>query len=147
VDYYFVTRDQFARMVQDNELLEHAVVYGQDKGVPRKAVKELLDRGRTVLLRTDIQGARYIKSHVPGALTIFIAPPSEEELKYRLRSRGGDAPEQVNIRLETAQAEMQAANEFDYVVVNDDLHACVARVQQIIAKERAREDRQPLEIT
>ncbi len=147
VDYYFVTRDEFARMVRENELLEHAVVYGQEKGVPRRAVKELLDQGRTVLLRADIQGARYIKEHVPGVLTIFIAPPSAAELEFRLRSRGSDTREQLKIRLETAKAEMATAEEFDYVVVNDDLRACAARVQEIIGREAAREDRMPVEIT
>ena len=141
VDYYFVTRDEFARMVRDDELLEHAVVYGQEKGVPRGPVKELLASGRTVLLRTDIQGARYIKGAVPGALTIFIAPPDPAELEQRLRGRDTDTPEQVRIRLETARDEMAAADEFDHIVVNDDLDACVARVDAIIKEEQAREGR------
>lgn len=141
VDYYFVSKDHFARMISDGELLEHAIVYGQEKGVQKAPIKELLDSGRTVLLRTDIQGARYIKNLVPEALTIFIAPPNADELEQRLRSRDSDSPEQVRIRLQTAHGEMDAAGEFDHVVVNDDLDACVARVDEIIRKEQALEDR------
>jgi guanylate kinase len=141
VDYYFVSKGEFARMISAGELLEHAIVYGQEKGVPKAPIKELLDTGRTVLLRTDIQGARYIKGLVPGALTIFIAPPNAYELEQRLRSRDSDSPEQVSIRLQTARSEIDAAGEFDHVVVNDDLDDCVARVDEIIRKEQARESR------
>lgn len=142
VDYYFVGKDEFARMVREGELLEHAIVYGQEKGVPKAPIKKLLDSGRTVLLRTDIQGARYIKNLVPEALTIFIAPPNANELEQRLRSRDSDTPEQMRIRLQTAHSEMNAAPEFGHVVVNDDLDACVVRVDEIIRNEQAREGRQ-----
>ena len=141
VDYYFVSKDEFARMISDDELLEHAIVYGQEKGVPKAPVKRLLDTGQTVLLRTDIQGARYIRDLVPGVLTVFVAPPDADALEQRLRSRDSDTPEQVNIRLKTARSEMDAAREFDHVVVNDDLDACVAHVVEIIQKEQAREGR------
>jgi guanylate kinase len=144
VDYYFVSIERFAEMVRDGELLEHATVYGQEKGVPKAPVKELLDRGRTVILRTDIQGARYIKSLVPATLTIFIAPPNAEELEQRLRARDTDTAEQVRIRLDTARAEMAAADEFDHIVVNDDLEECVSSIEQIVEAERTREDRLPV---
>jgi len=144
VDYYFVSKERFAAMVRDGDLLEHATVYGQEKGVPRAPVKELLEAGRTVILRTDIQGARYIKSLVPATLTIFIAPPSAEELEERLRARDTDTPEQVRIRLETARSEMAAAGEFDHIVVNDDLEECLDQIEQIIGTERARQDHQPV---
>lgn len=146
IDYYFVSSDQFARMVRDGELLEHAVVYGQDKGVPREPVRKLLESGKHVLLRTDIQGARYIKATVPGTLTIFIAPPSPAELEQRLRGRGDDSPEQVALRLETARHELESAGEFDYVVVNDDLDRCVSAIEEIIEQESRRPGRMPARI-
>jgi guanylate kinase len=146
VDYYFVSRDEFQRMVDEGELLEHAIVYGQEKGLPRAPVREMLDSGYDVLLRSDVQGARYIKSVAPGAVTIFIAPPSDAELERRLRSRGGDTGEQVQLRLETARQEIAEAGEFDHVVVNDDLAESAAEIERIIAEERARPGRLPIRI-
>jgi guanylate kinase len=141
VDYYFVSKERFAQMVRDGELLEHAVVYGQEKGVTAGPIKDLLARGQTVVLRTDIQGARYIKTLVPATLTIFIGAPSNEELEHRLRSRDTETPDELRVRLETARTEMAAAGEFDYTVVNDDLDRCVAEVESIIGQERARSGR------
>lgn len=146
VDYYFVSKQEFQRMVREGELLEHAVVYGQDKGVPKQPIRRLLADGCDALLRTDVQGARYIKSVVPGAITVFISPPSDEELERRLLARGGDTPEQVRIRLDTAKKEIEAAGEFDYVVVNDDLEHAVGEVESIIAREKGREGRPPVVI-
>jgi guanylate kinase len=147
VDYYFVSRNEFQRMIDDGELLEHAIVYGQEKGLPRAPVREMLDSGRDVLVRTDVQGARYIKSVAPGAVTIFIAPPSDAELERRLRSRGGDTGEQVRLRLETARQEIAGAGEFDHVVVNDDLAETAAEIERIIAEERSRPGRAPVMLT
>jgi guanylate kinase len=146
VDYYFVSRDEFQRMVDAGELLEHAIVYGQQKGLPKAPVREMLDSGRDVLLRTDVQGARYIKSVAPGAVTIFIAPPSDAELERRLRSRGGDTAEQVQLRLKTARHEIAEAGEFDHVVVNDDLAESAAEIERIITEERSRPGRARINI-
>lgn len=146
VDYYFVSRDEFQRMVDEGELLEHAIVYGQEKGLPRAPVREMLDSGYDVLLRTDVQGARYIKSIVPGAVTIFIVPPSDAELERRLRSRGGDTDEQVRLRLETARQEIAQAGDFDHLVANNDLAESVAEIERIIAEERSRHGRVPIRI-
>ena len=125
------------------------MVYDQEKGVPRKAARKKLLGRDDVLMRTDNQGARYIKSVAPGAVTIFIAPPSDAELEKRLRSRGGDTDEQVALRLKTARQEIAEAGEFDYTVVNHDLVEAAAEIERIIAEERAaarveiRPDRQP----
>ena len=146
VDYYFVSRKEFQRMVDERELLEHAVVYGQEKGLPKEPVREMLDSGYDVLFRTDVQGARYIKSVAPGAVTIFIAPPSDAELERRLRSRGGDSDDQVKLRLETARQEIAEAGEFDHVIVNDDLAETAAEIERIIAEERARPGRSTIQI-
>jgi guanylate kinase len=146
VDYLFVSKREFARMVATGELLEHAVVYDQEKGVPKSPVRKLLEDGRDVILRTDVQGARHIKSVVPGALTIFVAPPSAEELERRLLDRGGDSSGQIEVRVRTARDEMEAASEFDHVVVNDDLQHCVDEIKLLIERERSRSDRLPLRI-
>ncbi|MEO8456179.1 MAG: guanylate kinase [Chloroflexota bacterium] len=146
VDYHFVSKNKFKRMVDNGEMLEHAIVYGQEKGVPKDAVRQELATGHDVLMRTDVQGARYIKSIAPGTVTIFIAPPSDAELEKRMRSRGGDTEEQIDIRLQTAREEIAEAPEFDHMVLNDDLRRAVANVEQIIAKERARKGREPVVI-
>ena len=97
-------------------------------------------------MRTDVQGARYIKSVCPGALTIFVQPPSWEELEWRLRSRGTDDQTQLELRLRAAREELAAAAEFDRTVVNDDLNACVDHIETLLAKERARKGRQPVRV-
>jgi guanylate kinase len=146
VDYYFVTKQEFQRMIGENELLEHAIVYGQDKGVPRSPIRHALASGHDVLLRTDIQGARTIKRLVSGAISIFIAPPSEVELRRRVRARGGDSEEQVKLREETARKEMAAAPEFDFEVVNDDLQKSADEIEAIMARERVRVDREAVRV-
>lgn len=142
-DYYFVSTDRFGEMLREGDLLEHARVYRQWKGVPRAPVRAALDRGEDVVLRTDIQGARFIRSLVPGTVTIFLAPPSDAELKRRLRTRGGDSDEQIAVRLRTAKEEMAAADEFDHVVINDDLDRAVAEAVAIIDAERGKRGRVP----
>ena len=146
VDYYFVSKEQFQRMLNDGELLEHAIVYGQEKGVPKAPIRKALADGRDVLLRTDIQGARTIKRLVPTAVTIFIAPPSDAELRRRVETRGGDSDEQVKVRRETAEREMAVAEEFDYTVVNDDLERAADEIEEVMSRERARAGREPLRL-
>ena len=144
VDYHFLSDGRFDEMLAHGEFLEHARVYDQRKGVPRPPVREALAAGRDVIMRTDVQGARYIKSVCAGALTVFVLPPSWEELEWRLRSRGTDGPQQLALRLSAAREELAAAGEFDRTVVNDDLNACVDRIETLLAKERARKGRQPV---
>jgi len=120
VDYFFLTAAEFARMEEEGELLEHAIVYGQHKGVPKQHVREALASGKDVIMRVDVQGAATIRRLVPGAVLIFLTASSEEELVQRLRARGGDSPEQLQKRIVTAREEMKRLPEFDYVVVNRD---------------------------
>ena len=143
VDYRFVSPEEFETMLQQGELLEDAIVYGHHYGIPRPPIREALERGKDVLLRTDVQGARYIKLILPSAVTIFVAPPSPEELERRLRSRATDTPEQMELRLRTARQEMEGEAGFDYLVVNDNLARCGAEIEEILARERARLDREP----
>ena len=142
-DLTFVSERDFERMLAQGELLEHAKVYAYDYGVPKAQVRAALAAGKDVILRTDVQGARYIKSIAPSAVTVFISPPSRNELERRLRHRGDDSAEQLELRLQTAKSEMEAASEFDYTVVNDGLKRCVREVEEILERERARPDRHP----
>ncbi len=144
VDYYFLTDQQFDEMLARDEFLEHATVYDQRKGVPKPPVREAIAAGKDVLFRTDVQGARYIKSICPAAVTIFIVPPSWDELEWRLRSRATDTPDQLDLRLRHARDELAAADEFDHTVVNDDLNACADEIEAILAAERSREGREPV---
>ncbi|MFM2030610.1 MAG: hypothetical protein RI927_230 [Actinomycetota bacterium] len=133
VDYYFLSHDQFDEMIQSGNMLESAVVHGSNKyGTPRKPVEEALKRGDLVILEIDVQGARQVKESMPEAKTIFIAPPSWNELVLRLRGRGTEAPEEQEKRLETAKIELAAQDEFDFVVINDEVARCAHQVVELV---------------
>ena len=144
LDYLFVSDQQYDDMLASGEFLENATVYAYRYGVPKPPIREALAAGKDVLMRTDVQGARYIKSLCPAALTIFVLPPSLGEMEWRLRSRGTDTVKQLKLRLRTARDEIDAAGEFDRTVVNDDLNACVDEIERILAAERSRKDREPV---
>jgi guanylate kinase len=146
VDYFFLSEQRYDEMLAKGEFLENATVYQYRYGVPKPPVREALAAGKDVVMRTDVQGARYIKSVSPGAVTIFLLPPSWDELEWRLRSRATDTPEQLDLRLRIARDEMAAADEFDHTVVNDDLNACVDEIERILAAERSRKGRQPVRL-
>ena len=133
IDYVFVSEEQFDAMLEAGELLEHAEVYGHRYGVPRQPVREALASGRDALMRTDVQGARHIKSVVPGTVTIFVTVPSIAELTTRLLERGSDSKEQAELRMRIATSEMESAGEFDYMVVNDDLERAVQELSELAA--------------
>jgi len=138
--YYFVTTEEFVRMIERDELLEHAIVYGQHKGIPKKQVQQALASGRDVVMRIDVQGAKTVRHLVPDAVLIFLTASSEQEMVTRLRARDGDSLEQIQRRIETAREEMKCLPEFDYVVVNRDggLDQAVDDVLAIIAAEHCR---------
>ncbi len=139
-DYRFVSEDTFKEMIRKEELLEHALVYSQYKGVPKRPVREALASGRDVVLRIDIQGAATVRRQYPEAVSIFLTASSLEELKRRLLGRGTDSPDQVEIRLRTASEEMRRIPEFDYLVVNADgrLEDTVETIVSIIRAEHCR---------
>ena len=139
-DYYFYSTAEFERMIASGELLEHACVYGQYKGIPKAHVRQALDSGEDVVMRLDVQGARTIKGLIPGAVTIFLTCESEEELIARLRERRTETEEDLQERLETTRQEMSCIPEFDYVVVNrrDELDTAVDDVAAIIRAEHCR---------
>jgi guanylate kinase len=124
---------RFAEMVERDELLEHARVFDHWYGTGRRHVEALLSSGRDVLLEIDWQGARQVRERAPDALTVFILPPSIQELERRLRGRGTDAPEVVERRLRDALGDMSHWREFDYVIVNDDLQRAAGALAEIVA--------------
>jgi guanylate kinase len=140
IDYFFLTTEEFLCMEQDGELLEHAIVYGQHKGIPKQQVREALGSGKDVIMRVDVQGAATVRRLAPEAVLIFLTASSEEELEQRLRDRGGDSPEQLRRRIATAKEETRRQSEFDYVVVNQDseLDRAVDDVIAIITAEHCR---------
>jgi guanylate kinase len=133
-DYRFVGPAGFDDLIARGELLEWAEIHGglQRSGTPRAPVEEALDAGRPVLVEVDLHGARAIKSVMPESVTVFLAPPTLDELVRRLRARGTETDAQFTRRLETAQEEMAARHEFDVVVVNDDLRTVVAQLVELL---------------
>jgi len=121
VEYHFVDADEFAVMVEDDELLEHATFAGHHYGTPRAPVLERLAAGVPALLEIDLQGARQVKARMPESHLVFLAPPSFEELTRRLVGRGTEDPEVVRRRLDIARIELAAEDEFESVIVNDDV--------------------------
>jgi guanylate kinase len=117
-DYYFVSVAEFQRLIEQGELLEWALVYGDYKGIPREQVRQALAEGKDVILRIDVQGAATVRKLAPDALLIFLAPPSMVDLAARLRQRRTESEQALQRRLEAARREMDALPLFDYVVVN-----------------------------
>lgn len=130
--YYFVSRSQFTQLVEAGELLEWAEFAGNLYGTPRQSVKQRIEEGKWVLLEIELEGARQIRRTFSEALRIFILPPSWEELERRLRSRGQDSDEAILRRLQRAKEEIEAAGEFDFQVVNDDLEATLKRLEALL---------------
>jgi len=140
VDYLFLTHEGFEGMVARGEFLEHALVYGQFKGIPRRHVREALTTGQDVVFRIDVQGAETVRRLCPEALLIFLATRDEEELARRLRKRRTESAEALELRLAAARQEYQKVGLFDYVVVNgdDELDRAVDTIEAIIRAEHHR---------
>jgi guanylate kinase len=136
VDYHFISKERFAEMINQDELLEHAIVYGDYKGIPKQQVRDALASGQDVLMRLDVQGAATVRRIVPEAVLIFLTAPSEEELIERLHARKTEPSDQLQLRMATSRQEMKRMSEFDYVVVNRE--ACIDRtVHDVLAIVRA----------
>jgi guanylate kinase len=143
VDYYFVDPETFGLMVNRQELLEHAKVFGNYYGTPRAPVEAALERGRDVLFDIDWQGTQQLRENARDDLvSVFILPPSKAELERRLRARAQDSREVVAARMAKANDEMAHWQEYDYIVVNRDLDDSLAKVRAILAAERQRRERQ-----
>jgi guanylate kinase len=138
VDYNFITRERFEAMVAADDFLEWADVFGNLYGTGKADSERELARGRDLVLVIDVQGARQVRSHGANAIGIFVLPPSFEALERRLRGRSKDSEEAIRKRLATARREIRAVAEYEYVIVNDELDACVDRLRSIVLAERAR---------
>ena len=141
VDYHFVSSDQFESMIANEELLEWAKVYDNYYGVPKAQVRDAMARGNDVILKIDVQGAETVRSLVPDALFIFLAPPSDAELERRLRGRNTETDYALTTRIEQARNELQEADKFDYTVVHhtDATDEAALEIEDIIRLERHRE--------
>lgn len=143
VHYYFHSTDVFKQMIEDDAFLEYAEVFGKYYGTPREPVEKALQAGRDVLFDVDWQGTRQLKERARDDLvSIFILPPSLQELERRLRARGQDDDETIRYRMERAMDEISHYDEYDYILVNDDLNASIAKVQGILAASRHKRTRQ-----
>jgi guanylate kinase len=139
-DYFFVSKEEFARMIECDELFEYAIVYNDYKGNSKKQVRDALASGKDVIMRLDVQGAATVRKLAPEAVLVFLTTQSEKELVERLKNRKADKAEDLSLRIATAQHELKRAAEFDYVIVNSD--GCLTEtVDTVIAIIRAEHHR------
>jgi len=140
VDYFFVTKEEFARMIDEDELLEYAIVYNDYKGIPKQQVREALASGKDVIMRIDVQGAATIRKLAPEAILIFLTTESADELVHRLETRKSETAESLSLRIATARQELKRVDEFDYVVINREffLDETVDTIRAIISAEHHR---------
>jgi guanylate kinase len=131
-DYWFLSDDEFERRVRAGDFVEHASYSGRRYGTLRSELQTRGSAGRPVLLEIEVQGARQVREALPDTVQVFIAPPSKEALRARLVGRGTDDPEQIARRLETAERELAAQDEFTHVVVNDRLEDAVSELERIV---------------
>lgn len=147
-DYFFVSSDEFARMIENDELLEYALVYNDYKGVPKQQILDALESGKDVIMRVDPQGAATIRKLIPNAVFIFLIAESEEAMVTRLRERKSETPEGLSLRIATARQEMKRIGEFDYCVVNaqEQQEEAVDEILCIMKAEKSRVEQQPIQL-
>ena len=140
IDYHFISTKKFQKMIENNELLEWANVYGNWYGVPKKPVKQALHKGQDTIVKVDIQGATTIKKILPQAVFIFLTPPSTEELRLRLKQRHTESSFDLVLRTKTAEEEIKQLSLFDYVVFSrqNEIDRAVADIEAIITAEKCR---------
>ncbi|RKX41553.1 MAG: guanylate kinase [Thermotogae bacterium] len=141
-DYFFVSEEEFKRMIEEDAFLEWARVHGYLYGTPRKFVEDTVNKGKDVILDIDVQGALSVKKKVEDAVYIFIAPPSIEDLRERLEKRKTEDKEAMERRLEDARWELQLIEEFDYLIINRDLVEAINDLKSIMRSERLKTARQ-----
>ncbi len=149
-EYHFTTREQFERMVADDQFLEYAEVFGNYYGTARQSLNEATEAGRDLLLDIDVQGARQVRARVPQAVTIFIMPPNPKVLRTRLRNRSraeGHVDEDVLFRrLSEASKEIENYSQYGYILVNDVLERAVAQLEAIVVVERTKREGRPVDV-
>ena len=137
-DYFFVSKERFAQMVEENALLEHATYVGNEYGTPRAYVEQKREEGFNVVLDIEVQGAGQVHAMMPEAVMIFVIPPSLEELERRLRGRGTDSEEVIQLRLENAKKEIEFAKtkgKYEYTIINDDLQKAADELRAILKQK------------
>ena len=137
-DYYFISKTEFIQLLSKNQMLEHAEYCDNYYGTPQYQVEDWLQKGSDVLLEIEVQGGSQIKKKCPDAVSIFILPPSIDELRRRLISRATDPMEIIEKRMGAAEREVRSAFDYDYIVVNDSVGSCVERIYNIIQSEKMR---------
>lgn len=137
-DYFFIDPERYQKMLENDELLEHATYVTNSYGTPRRYVAEQMESGMNVLLDIEVQGARQVKEKMPDAVMIFIVPPSLEELKRRLTSRGTELTEVIEGRMNRARQEYAEADFYEYIIVNDDADRAAKELSAIITAEHCR---------
>ncbi len=140
-DYFFTTREAFEEKIKSGQMLEYAEYVGNYYGTPLEYVNQTLDQGKDVFLEIEVQGALQVKEKVPDGVFIFLTPPDLDELRGRLSGRGTDSLAVINERMEKAREEIKLMSEYDYAVVNDEVHLAVERVKKIVEAEHFRVDR------
>lgn len=140
IDYFFLSKDEFAEMIEQNELLEYAIVYNDFKGIPKAQVRQALASGKDVIMRIDVQGAATIRSLCPEAVLIFLTTQDEDELVRRLTARKSENTDELKLRIATARQELKRIELFDYVVVNREgqIDQAVDMIEAIIMAEHCR---------
>ncbi len=146
VDYRFVTRDEFAQMIDDDELLEYATVYSDFKGVPKREVREALESGKNVIMRVDVQGAATVRERIPEVITVYLTTPTEEDLVQRLIERKSETPDELKLRIAMARNEIKHLKEFDYCVVNaeGEQETAVDHILAIVDAAQCRVEQHPI---
>ena len=139
-EYFFVDQLRFDEMVRNNELLEHATYVSNSYGTPRAYVEKQLDLGMNVVLDIEVQGARQVHEKVPDAVTIFVLPPSMEELRLRLEKRGTDSADVIDARILRAKQELREADFYNYMIINDNIEKAASEFSSIITAEHCRFD-------
>jgi len=142
VHYHFVDRTEFESLIEQGAFFEHAEVFGHYYGTSKVVIEQTLQKGIDVFLDIDWQGARQVKAQIPDTATIFVAPPSKNELKRRLTERGQDSSEVIEQRMIKAVSEISHYYEFDFVVVNDNFSAALAELDAIVTTRRLRKEKQ-----
>ncbi|KAA9219957.1 MULTISPECIES: guanylate kinase [Aerococcus] len=140
-DYFFVSREEFEKMIEDEKLLEYAEYVGNFYGTPLDYIDKMTNAGKDVFLEIEVQGALQVKRRMPDGVFIFLAPPNLRELESRIVNRGTDSPEVIAERMDKARTELQLMTQYDYVVENDDVDLAVKRIQTIIKAEHLKVDR------
>jgi len=141
VHYFFKSREEFERMIEQKELLEHAEFVGNYYGTPVEWVRETLESGQDVILEIEVQGAFQVKELLPEAVFLFLAPPSLQELRNRLIGRGTESEEVIKQRLLVAREEIELMDAYDYVVTNDEVDKAIDRIKAIVTAEHCKRER------